>query len=198
MEQKKASSSFVWGDEDSTSLPGAEAVPGSEGDEDALLEQRRGGEGDEWPEKEDENFINLEDDMEEYEAPMSDLNNDFMTQFMLPSNPLDKAGYDEDLVDTEEGEDGEEEDPEEAVPEDAVDDNLEIILPSPQKLSLLRHSLSSLASTSQALPPSEQEFQEAVAEIQDFVRGFKRCRSFHKAAEKWTEEDRDWNNAKKR
>ena len=86
-------------------------------------------------------------------------------------------------------EEGEEEEQEESVPEDAAEDTQEIILPSPQKLPSPRHSL---ASTSQALPPSEQEFQEAAAAIQDFV-----IRGFHKAAENWME-DRDWNNAEKR
>ena len=98
-----ANFSSIWGDdESSSSLPEVAmmATPGSEGDDQALVggeEEEGEGEGD---------FIDLGADMDDYEAPLEELYTDGMSQFVI-QQPLDRAGFDEDLEEEQLG--GEEE-----------------------------------------------------------------------------------------
>ena len=221
--------SFVWGNDDSNSSGGLNMDEYSEGDEIRLLgsetkqDMSKGGNEDFF---EDDDVINLEDDMDEYEAPLEDINNDLMTQTFNPTNPLDCAALEEDFGDDDDddqehnlvgtimehyGQDDVYEGGDEEPVEDDDEETQEIIQPSPQKVSSrssMRSSLSSTSAVSRTLTTTtapkvddnqeENEFQEMLARTKQLVQGMRRNRSFHKATDRWTEDDVEWTEEQQR
>ena len=102
--EKPAANSFVWGNDDSNSSGGLGLVEFSEGDDLRLLggkrEQDLSKDSSENFPDDDDDMINLEDDIDDYEAPLEDINNDLMTQTFNP-NPLDCAALEDDFGEEE-------------------------------------------------------------------------------------------------
>ena len=224
-ERSAATDSFVWGNDDSNSSGGLLAGEYSEGDDLRIVGGESGQnilntddsnlpEDEDFPGDDDDDMINLEDDMDDYEAPLEDINNDLMTQTFHP-NPMDCATLEGDLEEEEETGDLDHGDNEEntVASDDAPihdePETQEFIEPSPQKQPSRCSIRSSLSSTSMSRTlmtratstdeeQEEKEFQEVLQRTRQLVQGLKRSRSFHKHTDKWTEEDVEWTEEQQR
>ena len=217
--EKPAANSFVWGNDDSNSSEGFGLGEYSEGDDLGLVSGKKeedlsNDSSENFPD-DDGDVINLQDDMDDYEAPLEDINNDLMTQTFYP-NPLDCAALEDDFGDEEDDDQELEDDKIEVYDggnEDPIDDEeetQELIEPSPQKLpsrSSLRSSLSSNSISRTLVAPAaapvdadkeNQEFQEVLERTKQLVQGLKRNRSFHKKTDRWTEDDVEWTEEQQR